>query len=1545
MIEIIKILVNKKDDEEEILKDFSSKIWEFNEFSKEEPKILKEIPNENIKKEEKESELISDELKINEDILNNNKIELDKVETINEINELLKTASILTQLFPFLIGKINNNEINRLFNNLYSIYISYKKYDKSILSEDSIKYCNLFEKICINLIKYKVNLDEFEEIKKLSIKPEDDESKSINLFDYPKPKILNIPKDSKWFKSNKEKSKYEKIYWEAGKIEKDEEGEFIMKQKIRTKKEINKPVKVDKSSLKSLLKKTSEITVIKTEKESEEKEEIFDEKDLDSEEENDLIYEKETGKIEELSKEKIDKMKIFKDDKSLTKHVINLMTRNKKSELRIPELLEDNELKEEYFNHGILSEDKKNPAQLLLELSNIISFKLLQASINQNTEADKICAIIAIDCCRTIDKMRKFYHAILVFGMINCLNAMEIPYSVVIFADYQFIYTIKKFEIEHNDEIYKTILDCIMVPRYSSRIADACYYIDKKVIHPKRTNRRIFLISNGLDPKLKSPEQWASFFGNEKDKYCFYFIKPEMEEENGDIITNIWKTFKKETGNEVVIVNDINDIINGEENIYSRFSYVLSEKVILTEEEISKSPKNINNIEAKFYEPQYKEKYDLDQKSLLNVLEYLKYSIDDQDFYLKNKPHLSSNINKIKEREIPLIHPFLVRIINLSSSIDEKQLDKLSKFENKGVLLDLVDMIFPPNKPSMYAPSVKGTRLYLVGLVKFIITGGQDNKIWLEKKAGLKRDYRINVIIDSSKSCFNNINSFHSYKTIFSFLKCLSLIEIPYFDLIIATDKEPIILCLGNDTTNSLNNKSKIWQALASQLYDNNYYKCNIKDCLLLVLKLKSLNLSKKSFTFILTDGLFNEEDKKSLADLVSYVEENYVSVFGIGLGLYPEKLENIFTKCFWSSNPNNLLKALSVFFGNEISHSNKFIIKPKILDLDEKLKYITEINENYGDFITYQKLTAFLEDRPFSLESMEETVNRDEADKIDKNPEIDESNTMCQPGAFKGLKALCCCFWSKEIAGKDESDWIDPKYLLNRYSSSCRHCLKDAFDYYGIEFIVKTKYDECIMELQKGGKYYAAWIICGDGGGKLPGGGNANIVGQFIEALNRFWMNGGALLFWCDNEPLTYEANLFLEKAEFPVDNPKSNIRFVGNHLGQKEMKGGNIRLLKSGIFNDKRQFEEGKIKRYSLGHNLKKIFEGTTVSYAKIKSPDKVIDEDNLKEEDLEEPSIETLLPFVAFSYDHEEGLSVIFYPSGDGDNRGDIIIDGGFSKLFNEIDKTGTYRYVLNSIAWTTQFSRRTVENGDCWVETFNLASFKYDIKYDETWTRFRTSISNEFDIVYLIDATGSMGSEINAAKDQVINILNELQSKYPAINFNFGAVFYRDKIDSPTDKNDFFPLTDNMETLRSQISTVRAYGGGDGPEDWVEGYKLATNNIAWREGTKLIIHIADDGAHGTEFSSGDRHPEQGPLLPPYIKKCVEKNIKIIGFKIGSSPSNSFNKIKQIYDEYKSTIKVEGQLFDIYDFKRGSTEEVSKHFKDLVIKAAVVAAPKFK
>lgn len=59
----------------------------------------------------------------------------------------------------------------------------------------------------------------------------------------------------------------------------------------------------------------------------------------------------------------------------------------------------------------------------------------------------------------------------------------------------------------------------------------------------------------------------------------------------------------------------------------------------------------------------------------------------------------------------------------------------------------------------------------------------------------------------------------------------------------------------------------------------------------------------------------------------------------------------------------------------------------------------------------------------------------------------------------------------------------------------------------------MREDYKECIEELQTG-SYYAAWIINSDGGGKLPNNGNANLVGQFIDALIYYWKNGDSLCF-----------------------------------------------------------------------------------------------------------------------------------------------------------------------------------------------------------------------------------------------------------------------------------------------------------------------------------------------------------------------------------------------------------------------------------------------
>ena len=47
--------------------------------------------------------------------------------------------------------------------------------------------------------------------------------------------------------------------------------------------------------------------------------------------------------------------------------------------------------------------------------------------------------------------------------------------------------------------------------------------------------------------------------------------------------------------------------------------------------------------------------------------------------------------------------------------------------------------------------------------------------------------------------------------------------------------------------------------------------------------------------------------------------------------------------------------------------------------------------------------------------------------------------------------------------------------------------------------------------------------------------------------------------------------------------------------------------------------------------------------------------------------------------------------------------------------------------------------------------------------------------EFDIVFLIDATSSMGPYIEAAKLTAENISKSLRQKFPETNFQYGYVF--------------------------------------------------------------------------------------------------------------------------------------------------------------------------
>ena len=161
--------------------------------------------------------------------------------------------------------------------------------------------------------------------------------------------------------------------------------------------------------------------------------------------------------------------------------------------------------------------------------------------------------------------------------------------------------------------------------------------------------------------------------------------------------------------------------------------------------------------------------------------------------------------------------------------------------------------------------------------------------------------------------------------------------------------------------------------------------------------------------------------------------------------------------------------------------------------------------------------------------------------------------------------------------------------------------------------------------------------------------------------------------------------------------------------------------------------------------------------------------------------------------------------------------------------------------------------------------------------------------KFDLLFLIDATGSMSSYIRAAKEESENISTELRNSYPEYNFQYGYIFYRDPIDSKGDIHETINLTDNVNSLPAQIKAIRAYGGGDLAEDWVGAYKLANEKISWRNGIKTIIHLADAGAHGNEFTLSDKYPEESQKLKDELLKCSQNKINIFGYVIREDARN--------------------------------------------------------
>ena len=176
----------------------------------------------------------------------------------------------------------------------------------------------------------------------------------------------------------------------------------------------------------------------------------------------------------------------------------------------------------------------------------------------------------------------------------------------------------------------------------------------------------------------------------------------------------------------------------------------------------------------------------------------------------------------------------------------------------------------------------------------------------------------------------------------------------------------------------------------------------------------------------------------------------------------------------------------------------------------------------------------------------------------------------------------------------------------------------------------------------------------------------------------------------------------------------------------------------------------------------------------------------------------------------------------------------------------------------------------------------------------------ALQKTMDVMFVIDATGSMSSTIKAAHDKASQIAVDLRVQNSDIDFKFGSVCYRDPIDCPNDEHQFQDLTSNIDDLVEFFKGVSATGGGDGPEDIYGALKITLEQTSWRTGAKSIIFIADAPAHGHDYCGTQNHEDQNGLLAPLLKKIANRGISFTGMSINGGCDQCLTKMKEDYEQ---------------------------------------------
>jgi uncharacterized protein YegL len=144
----------------------------------------------------------------------------------------------------------------------------------------------------------------------------------------------------------------------------------------------------------------------------------------------------------------------------------------------------------------------------------------------------------------------------------------------------------------------------------------------------------------------------------------------------------------------------------------------------------------------------------------------------------------------------------------------------------------------------------------------------------------------------------------------------------------------------------------------------------------------------------------------------------------------------------------------------------------------------------------------------------------------------------------------------------------------------------------------------------------------------------------------------------------------------------------------------------------------------------------------------------------------------------------------------------------------------------------------------------------------------------DLVFMIDATGSMGDEIAKLKNSMHAMAQQIAQLPVQPDVCWGLVAYRDRGDAFLTRTQDF--TDDLRGFQQVLGQLQANGGGDTPEALNEALHEVVHGLSWRrDAARMVVLVADAPPH---LDYG------GPQYDTDMQAALAKGIKL--FAVGAS-----------------------------------------------------------